>query len=72
MFQSSESGPPGEIGEGGDIGETVTCLIALPNKNVCVELSRQRTKLDIRRSYCNSLKWIALTFSLVFGLRLSG
>lgn len=38
MFQSSESGPPGEIGEGGDIGETVTCLIPLPNKNFCVDL----------------------------------
>lgn len=48
MFQSSESGPPGEIGEGGDIGETVTCLIPLPNKNVCMELSCQRTMLDIK------------------------
>ena len=42
MFQSSESGPPGEIGEGGDIGETVTCLIPV------MELSCQRTMLDIK------------------------
>lgn len=32
MFQSSKSGPLGEIGEGGDIGETVTCLIPLPER----------------------------------------